>query len=73
MTITQIEIDGETYPVIHYKFGVSQPGVQITQKNGVFYAKINSITYILGATKKDGDLDSIARAIEQKLTGEINE
>ena len=26
-----------------------------------------------GATKKDGNLDSIARAIEQKLTGEINE
>ena len=65
MTITQTEIDGREYPVIHYKFGISQPGVKISKDSNVYFANIKGITYVLGCQQINGDLNSIIRMLDE--------
>ena len=67
MTITQTEIDGKEYPVIHYRFGISQPGVEISKESDVYFAKIRGIKYVLGCQRINGNLNEIVRTLDELI------
>jgi hypothetical protein len=67
MTATQTEVDGREYPVIHYKFGIFQPGVKISKEHDVYFADIRGIKYVLGCSFIDGDPNVIAEILDSAM------
>jgi hypothetical protein len=67
MTITRTEVDGKEYLVIHYKFAIHQPNAEIyIGNNGLYYAKINNIVYVLGYGNENPT--NVSNEINRKVT-----
>jgi len=70
MTLMRIEIDGEEYPVLHYRFAINQKDADHykihEEDNEIFFAIIGGITYVLGYTKADGTKQEVIQRILEK-------
>ena len=67
MTIMQIEVNGKEYPILHYKFAIFQPNVVIKKEHNTYFAEIDGIEYVLGASSINGNHAEIAKILDNEL------